>query len=71
LGRGWFVVLANLRVIAFEFNQYGSAKNWSCVDKFQRPIPYFTYPAVEYLNNFNLNGLKFLSMEVVLLLFFF
>jgi hypothetical protein len=58
LGRGWFVILANSRAIAFEFNQYNSAKNFNCVDKFQRPIPYFTYPAVEYLDNHNLNGLK-------------
>jgi hypothetical protein len=42
--------LKNLYILAFKYNQLKTIKNWECVDKNGEPIPWFTYPAVEYLS---------------------
>jgi hypothetical protein len=45
--------LVNFKILAFEYGQYKTIKNWDCVDKNSKKIPWYTYPAIEYLNNIN------------------
>lgn len=40
-----FMTLSN------QYGQFQSIKKWSCVDKDGNPIPWYTYPAIEYLSN--------------------
>ncbi|CAM8388951.1 hypothetical protein MCEET85_00874 [Candidatus Methylopumilus planktonicus] len=44
-------ILKNFRTLAFGYNQLGSMKKWSCLDKNNNPIPWYTYPTIEYLEN--------------------
>ena len=44
--------LARLHSVSILLDKYGnfrSYRNWQCVDKDGVPIPWFTYPAIEYL----------------------
>jgi hypothetical protein len=43
--------LKNFRILAKEYGQYRTIKKWDCVDKDNNKIPWYTYPAIEYLNN--------------------
>lgn len=42
--------LTNCKSLAFEYGQYQSIQKWECIDKNGKPIPWYTYPAIEYLN---------------------
>jgi len=44
-------IIRNFRTLAFDYNQLTSIKKRSCIDKNKNPIPWYTYPAIEYLNN--------------------
>lgn len=41
----------NFRILSHKYGQYNTIKLWSCVDANMNPIPWYTYPAIEYLNN--------------------
>lgn len=41
----------NFKTLAKEYNQLESIKKWSCINKEGNPIPWYTYPAIEYLSN--------------------
>ncbi|MDW8116783.1 MAG: hypothetical protein RMI92_10165 [Geminocystis sp.] len=41
--------LRNFYILAVEYGQYRTIKNWECVDKNGEPLPWYTYPAIEYL----------------------
>ncbi|MCX7759368.1 MAG: SAM-dependent methyltransferase [bacterium] len=43
--------LRNFHILAFEYGQFITIKNWECVDKYGNPIPWYTYPAIEYLSS--------------------
>lgn len=43
--------LRNFYILAFEYGQFKTIKNWDCVDKNGNPIPWYTYFAIEFLNN--------------------
>jgi hypothetical protein len=43
--------LINFKILAFEYGQYKTIKNWDSVDKNSKKIPWYTYSAIEYLNN--------------------
>ena len=45
-----FPSLSNYRILSFEYGHLKTVKNWSCVDKNNNPIPWYTYPAIEYIN---------------------
>ena len=50
--RGAIAMLAtlrNYRILSIEFGQYKTMYRWDCVDRFNRPIPWYTYPAIEYI----------------------
>jgi hypothetical protein len=44
-------ILKNFVTLAFDYNQLGSMKKKKCLDKNNNPIPWYTYPAIEYLQN--------------------
>jgi hypothetical protein len=41
--------LRNYRILSQEFGQYRSMKRRDCVDRENRPIPWYTYPAIEFI----------------------
>lgn len=43
--------LTNFRILSNDYAQYQTIKNWDCVDKNGSKIPWYTYPAIEFLNN--------------------
>lgn len=45
--------LNNFKILAIEYGQYKTIKNSVCVDKYGNYIPWYTYPAIEFLNNFD------------------
>ena len=51
-----FVSFKNL---AIEYAQFKTIKEWNCIDNDGNEIPWYTYPAIEYLNN-----LDFLAKQV-------
>ena len=48
----------NFRTLAKEYGQYKSIKLFSAVDKNGKPIPWYTYPAIEYLSQFKYTEMK-------------
>lgn len=50
LPRQWYVLARNFRTLAKDFGMYRSARDWSAVDRLGNPIPWYSYPAIEYLN---------------------
>ena len=48
--------IRNFKILAFEYGQWRTIKNWECVDKNGNPIRWFTYPAIEYLNHLDLSS---------------
>lgn len=45
--------LNNFKILACDYSQYQTIQNWDCVDKFRNKIPWYTYPAIEFLNTFD------------------
>lgn len=43
--------IRNFYILAFEYGQFKTIKNWECVDKDGNPIPWYTYPAIEFLGS--------------------
>lgn len=43
--------LKNFKILAVKYAQYKTIKNWDCIDRKDIKIPWYTYPAIEYLNN--------------------
>jgi hypothetical protein len=50
LPRGIRVFVKNAYILGFDFGQARTAQQWSSMDKDGRPIPWYTYPAIEYIN---------------------
>lgn len=51
--------LRNFQILSKEYGQYQTIRRWECVDKNGKKIPWYTYPAIEYLN-----GLDFSQQRV-------
>lgn len=47
--------LRNFYILAFEYGQFKTIKNSECIDKYGNPIPWYTYPAIEYISNLDLS----------------
>ena len=45
--------LTNYHILSKQFGQQGSMKKWSCVDMEGNAIPWYTYPAIEYIKQLN------------------
>ena len=43
--------LISFKILSIDYAQYKTIKNWDCIDKNNNKIPWYTYPAIEYLNN--------------------
>jgi hypothetical protein len=47
--------MRNFYILALEYGQFKTIKFWKSIDKYGNPIPWFTYPAIEYLNHIDLS----------------
>jgi len=47
----WKKQLASFKILSVEYGHYNTIRNWKCVDKTNNKIPWYTYPAIEYLNS--------------------
>lgn len=45
--------MVSFKALAFEYGQFRTISKWDCIDKACNEIPWYTYPAIEYLNNIN------------------
>lgn len=43
--------LINFKILSVDYAQYKTILSWDCVDKEGNEIGWYTYPAIEYLNN--------------------
>jgi hypothetical protein len=43
--------LNNFYILSVKYGQLKTIKQWKCIDSFDNKIPWYTYPAIEYLNN--------------------
>lgn len=43
--------LVNFNVLAGKYGQFKTIRRWECVDSANAKIPWYTYPAIEYLDN--------------------
>jgi hypothetical protein len=41
----------NFNILAGEYGQFKTIRRWECVDSANAKIPWYTYPAIEYLDN--------------------
>lgn len=41
--------LSNYKILSSGYGQYRTIKNWECVDAAGDPVPWYTYPAIEYI----------------------
>lgn len=53
--RGFFTAISTTFILQREYGHFLSATLWSAVDKKGDPIPWFSYPAIEYLSQFDLS----------------
>jgi hypothetical protein len=61
IGRSRIKQLKNFRTLAFDYGQYNTIKDSDCNNALGQPIPWYTYPTLEYLENFDLSGTKILE----------
>lgn len=50
--------IRNFSLLSKNYGQLASMKEWSCVDGGGRVIPWYTYPAIEYLSHLDFSGRK-------------
>jgi hypothetical protein len=55
LPRGAAPTVCNCRTLAVEFAHYQTSRRWECVEKGGGAIPWYTYPAIEYLRQIDLS----------------
>ena len=55
LGRSISATLSNYRILSQRFGQYRTMKLWDCVDSNDDPIPWYSYPAIEYIKQLDLS----------------
>lgn len=41
--------LRNIKILSIDFGQYRTIKLWDCIDSNGNPIPWYSYPAIEYI----------------------
>jgi hypothetical protein len=49
LPRAVLATFKNYKILSNELGQYKSIKRWDCVDSSGAPIPWYSYPAIEYI----------------------
>ncbi|MFM9997409.1 MAG: SAM-dependent methyltransferase [Betaproteobacteria bacterium] len=61
LARAFLKQCANSLTLAGRYGQFRTMREWSCVDAYGRPIPWYTYPAIEYLSHIDFSGMRVLE----------
>lgn len=51
----------NFKILAVDYGQFATIRQFSCVDKNGSPIPWYTYPAIEYLSHIDFSNFKVLE----------
>lgn len=51
----------NWRILRDEYGQHNSLMHEACLDSKGNHVPWFTYPAIEYLNQIDLSGMRVLE----------
>lgn len=46
----------NFKILAKVYNQYQTICKWSCIDRNNNPIPWYSYPAIEYISNLDFSN---------------
>ncbi|MGV3561025.1 SAM-dependent methyltransferase [Larkinella arboricola] len=49
------VTLHNYKNLSREFGHFKSAKKWQAIDKDDNPIPWYTYPSIEFIKQLDLS----------------
>jgi hypothetical protein len=52
------ILLRNLNILANEQGMWRSIANNSCIDRHGKPLPWYTYPAIEYLETLDFSGCR-------------
>lgn len=47
--------LRSYKILSLDFGHFKSMSRWECVDKHGNPIPWYSYPAIEYLKQIDLS----------------
>jgi len=55
LPRAVWASLRDYMILSVGFGHYQTCRRWECIDKDGNPIPWFTYPAIEYLRQIDLS----------------
>jgi hypothetical protein len=48
----------NWKILAKDYGQYRTIEQWNCIDRYNNMIPWYTYPAIEFLNNLDFSSMK-------------
>jgi hypothetical protein len=48
----------NFKLLAKDYGQWRTIRNWNSVDESDKPTPWYTYPTTEFLSHLNLSQLK-------------
>ena len=56
LPRSIFRLLKNAYILGFKFGHFKSVQRNSSIDQNGLPIPWYTYPAIEYIRQFDYSG---------------
>lgn len=56
LPRSALTAIRCLKILEMDYGHFSSSHKWSCVDKNGNPIPWYTYPAIEYIKQLDFSG---------------
>ncbi|MBD2577872.1 SAM-dependent methyltransferase [Oscillatoria sp. FACHB-1406] len=56
LPRPLLASLKNYKILSFDFGQFGTMGAFNSVDRMKNPIPWYTYPAIEYLKQLDFSN---------------
>lgn len=48
--------LINFKALSKVYNQYRTITNWEYIDSNNNPIPWYTYPSIEYISNLDFSN---------------
>lgn len=50
--------IKNYKILSVDYGQLNTMKKWNCENREGNPIPWYTYPAIEYLNHIDFSDFK-------------
>ena len=56
--RSYIRQIKNFNILANSYGQWVTIRDWDCKDSTGDPIPWYTYPAIEYLTHLELSGMS-------------